>query len=304
MNKLRRYISGSVVLLGVSLSGCSYLGFGDSITIGAKSFTEQYLLSEMTYFILEDAGYQVRQVENLGSNVLRSALENGQVDVSWEYTGTAIATYLNMEPITDPEEAYETLQEVDRENGLHWMNISNVNNTYALIMNRAQAEELEIQSLSDLAQYVKDNPGEIRMGTDAAFANRADGLPGLQETYEFEFGNGNIEYMDAGLLYEALYNEELEVAMGYETDARIDDYDQIILEDDHTFFAPYNAAVQIRLDVFEDNPEIEQLLQPLADILDSERMRALNYQVDIERQSVAIVAYDFLIEEGLIEEER
>ncbi|UTR05698.1 glycine/betaine ABC transporter substrate-binding protein [Alkalihalobacillus sp. LMS6] len=301
MKTIRHYALGTVAVTGLALSGCGYLGFGDSITIGAKSFTEQYILSEMTYFILEDAGYQVRQVENLGSNVLRSALENGQVDITWEYTGTAIATYLNMEPITDPEEAYATLQEVDVENGLHWMNISEVNNTYALIMNRTQAEDLGIESLSDLADYVNENPGEISMGTDAAFANRADGLPGLEEAYGFEFGSGNIEYMDAGLLYEALYNEELEVAMGYETDARIDDYDQVILEDDEVFFAPYNAAVHMRLDVFEENPEIEELLRPLAETLDSEIMRGLNYQVDIERQSVALVAHDFLVEEGFIE---
>ncbi|MBM7841118.1 osmoprotectant transport system substrate-binding protein [Alkalihalobacillus xiaoxiensis] len=303
MKKSTKWLTGSVAFVSLSLSGCGYLGFGDSITIGAKSFTEQYILSEMTYFILEDAGYQVRQVENLGSNVLRSALENGQVDITWEYTGTAIATYLNMDPITDPDEAYSTLQEVDPENGLHWMNVSEVNNTYALIMNRAEAEDLGISSLSDLATYVNDNPGELNMGTDAAFANRADGLPGLEQTYGFEFGSGNVDYMDAGLLYEALYNGELSVAMGYETDARIDDYDQVILEDDEVFFAPYNAAVSIRLDVFEENPEIEELLQPLADLLDSEIMRGLNYEVDIERQSVTLVAYNFLVEAGLIEED-
>lgn len=303
MKKSTKWLTGSIALISMSLSGCGYLGFGDSITIGAKSFTEQYILSEMTYFILEDAGYQVRQVENLGSNVLRSALENGQVDISWEYTGTAIATYLNMDPITDPEEAYSTLQDVDIDNGLRWMNISEVNNTYAIIMNRSEAEEHGIVSLSDLATFVNENPNELEMGTDAAFANRADGLPGLEGTYGFEFGNGNITYMDAGLLYEALYNGELSIAMGYETDARIDDYDQVILEDDEVFFAPYNAAVSIRLDVFEENPEIEELLQPLADLLDSEIMRGLNYEVDIERQSVTLVAYNFLVEAGLIEDE-
>lgn len=292
-----------IVLFCILLSGCSaFGGGGKSVTIGGKNFTEQYLLTQMTYFLLEEEGFQVKMMENLGSTVLRTALENGQVTLAWDYTGTAIVTYLGMEPIIDPDEAFEELKRVDKENGIDWVNPSEVNNTYALAMTREQAEEYGIESYSDLADYVNEHPGELTMGTDAQFANRTDGLPGVEEAYGFAFGAENITQMDSGLIYEALQNGSLDVGVAYETNAQIDAFDLVLLEDDERFFAPYNAALAVSEETLEEYPEIETILAPLADSLDSEVMRQLNYQVDIERQSVAIVAHNYLVENGFLEE--
>lgn len=301
MTKIKRLLM--LVLLLVFLTGCSIIGGGGkSVTIGGKDFTEQYLLTQMTYFLLEEEGFQIKMMENLGSTVLRTALENGQVTLAWDYTGTALVNYLGMEPITDPGEAYTELKRVDQANGIEWVNLSEVNNTFALAMTREKAEEIGLESYSDLADYVNENPGELTMGTDAQFANRADGIPGLEEAYDFAFGAENIMQMNSGLIYEALQSGDLDVGMAYETNAQIDAYDLTLLEDDENFFAPYNAALAISAETLNEYPEIESILAPLAESLDSEVMRQLNYQVDIERQSVAIVAYDYLVENGFIEE--
>lgn len=293
-----------LVFLFVFLSGCSIWGGGSkSITIGGKNFTEQYLLTQMTYYLLEEEGFQVKMMENLGSTLLRVALENGQVTLAWDYTGTILVSHLGQEPISDPDEAYEELKRIDKENGIDWVNPSAVNNTYALVMKRELAEELELETMSDLADYINENPDELRLGTDAEFSKRpSDGLPGVEEEYGFSFGIENVVLMEPGLVYGALESGDLEVAVAYETNSQIQAFDLFILEDDKSFFPPYHAALAIDEKLFAEYPEIETILAPLAESLDSEVMRELNYLVDFDRQSVPLVAHNYLVENGLLEE--
>ncbi|WP_341960196.1 glycine/betaine ABC transporter substrate-binding protein [Planococcus maritimus] len=291
-----------LLVIALILSACSGVA-GKEVTVGGKNFTEQYLLSEMTAFLLVEEGFKVNQMNNLGSSVVRSALINGQVDMMWEYTGTALITYMGEESISDPEKAFERVKELDSENNIHWMNMSEVNNTYALAMTSERSEELGITSISELADYINDNPGELTMAADAEFANRSDGLPGVEETYGFSFGSGQVKQMDLGLTQRSLDNEQVDVSVAFETDATIRSYDLVVLEDDERFFPPYRIAVTINEEVFEEYPEIEEITARLAERLDSNIMRELNYLVDIEGQSVSVVAYDWLVENGLLEEE-
>ncbi|WP_347548882.1 glycine betaine ABC transporter substrate-binding protein [Pseudalkalibacillus hwajinpoensis] len=82
----------SIIAILSVLTSCSY--GGKQISVGGKNFTEQYLLSEMTAFLLKEEGFKVKQMNNHGSTVVRKALENNQVDMMWEYTGTALITYM------------------------------------------------------------------------------------------------------------------------------------------------------------------------------------------------------------------
>ncbi|BCB03642.1 glycine betaine ABC transporter substrate-binding protein [Bacillus sp. KH172YL63] len=292
-----------ILVLTLMMTSCSNAGIGGKqISVGGKNFTEQYLLSEMTAFLLKEEGFNVKQMNNLGSTVVRKALENEQVDMMWEYTGTALITYMGQEPMTDPEKTFKKVKELDAKRGIHWMNMSNVNNTYALAMNKDQAKELGIQSISDLADYMNEHPGELMMASDAEFANRADGLPGVEKTYGFSFGSGQIKQMDLGLTQRALNNRQVDVSVAFETDATIVDYDLVTLKDDKGFFPPYRAAVSINEDVYKKYPEIKEITARLANKLDSDIMRELNYKVDIEGNSVSVVAHDWLVENGLIKD--
>lgn len=283
----------TVLLTAAMLTACG--GGGDKdITIGAKNFTEQFLLAKMGALVLEENGYNVEEKSNMGSTALRQALENEQVDFTFDYTGTGLVTYLGEAPIADKQEAFETVNEVDQErNGIYWTNLMDINNTYTIAMKQERADELGIATLEDLANYVNENPGELRFGTDAEFGNRPDGLPGLQETYGFEFGSDNISEMTYGLQYDALDAGEVDVAVGFQTDSRIRDLNLVNLEDTLDFFPSYNAALAMTEDTYNNHPEIQELLKPLTDMLDSEIMRELNYQVDIEERSVDDVAREY-----------
>lgn len=288
------------VLLLLFLSACG--GSDKQITIGSKSFTEQYLFAKMTAILLEEEGFDVEETTDLGSTALRQALENKQVDLTWDYVGTALVTYLGKEPMTDPVEAYNTLNEIDQaENDIVWTNLNEVDNSYTLMMREDHANELGIQSISDLAAYINENPDELSIATNAEFFNRDDGLPGVEETYGFEFSPNHVHEMETGLTYNALRDEEVDVAVGFATDGRIDAFGFINLEDDQSFFPSYNAAAAMTTEIYEKYPELEEILTPLSELLTSEVMRGLNYQVDIEDRSVDEVAREFLIENGLIE---
>lgn len=295
----------TVLLIVVMLTACGGGSGNDEnkeIVFGAKNFTEQFLLAQMGTIILEENGFTVEERSNLGSTALRQALENEQVDITFDYTGTGLVTYMGEDPIADKQEAYKTVNELDQErNSIYWTNLMDVNNTYTIAMKEKRADELGIASIADLANYVNENPGELRFGTDAEFGNRPDGLPGVQETYGFEFGSDNISEMTYGLQYDALDNDEVDVAVGFETDSRIRELNLVNLEDPEEFFPSYNAALAMTEETYENYPEIQELLQPLTDELDSEIMRELNYQVDIEERSVNDVAGEYLEENGFIE---
>lgn len=292
-----------MITLALILSSCSSIGVGEKrISVGGKNFTEQYLLSEMTAFLLEEEGFKVKQMNNLGSTVVRKALENNQVDLMWEYTGTALITYMKQDPIADPNKTFEKVKDLDAKNDIHWMNMSRVNNTYALAMTKEKAEELDIHSISDLGEYINEHPDELTIASDAEFANRQDGLPGVEEKYGFDFGAQNIKQMDIGLTQRALDKGQVDVSVAFETDATIRDYGLVTLEDDKQFFPPYRAAVSVNKEVLKKYPEIEEITGRLAEKLDSEIMRELNYKVDIEGNSVSVVAYEWLVDNGMIDE--
>jgi len=167
-------------------------------------------------------------------------------------------------------------------------------------MRNEDAKKLNIQSLSDLSKFVKDNPDKISFGLNAEFYARADGYRPLQETYGFKFPEDKIIKMDPGLLYKALKDGQVNVAMGFSTDGRIRGFDLVILKDDKGYFPAYNACPVVRKDSVDQYPELEKIFVELGKKLDSPTITNLNYQVDIEHKNVKDVARDWLKTVGLL----
>lgn len=269
------------------------------ITIGGKDFTEQLLLSKITSIYLKENGYDVEEASNMGSTVVRSALENGQVDLYWEYTGTALVVYQKHEVESDPDKTYQIVKDTDEANGLVWLDKADINNTYALLMRKEIADELGIKTISDLANHINKVDDSLKFASNAEFYAREDGIKGLEKKYGFKFPTKNVTRMDSGLLYNALNESQVDVSVGFATDGRIKGFDLIALEDDQLFFPAYNAAPVIREQVVND--EISELLNKLAAKLDTETMMSLNYSVDVEHNEIAEVAREWLVEEGFVE---
>lgn len=273
-----------------------------TITVGSKEFTEQLILGQIAIVALEHAGFDVVDQTGLaGTQAARSALETGEIDLYWEYTGTAWLVALQQDqPITDPEEAYRRVKEEDGANGLVWLDYAPFDNTFTLMMRREDAEALGIRTISDLAEYARANPEAINLATNHEFYARPDGFPQLERLYGFSFPRGQVHVMDSGLTYGALRNGQVDVGMGFATDGRIEAFDLVNLIDDQHFFPVYNPAPVVRADALERAPGIESVLNDLGPRISTEEMIRMNYEVDIEGKRVRQVAEEWLRSEGLI----
>jgi osmoprotectant transport system substrate-binding protein len=272
------------------------------ITVGSKDFTEQLILGSMTVQLLEANGYQVDDQTGLGgTTVNREALEAGEIDVYWEYTGTALVNFLGVEDvITDPQEAYDRAKEADAANGLTWLAPADFNNTYTLMVTQ-DTVDAGITTISDLAAAMRDDPTSFRLCTNAEFYARPDGFKGVEALYDFTFPEDGVIAMDSGLTYQALRDGECEVAMGFATDGRIAAFNFTNLEDDLGFFPTYNPAPVIRQEVLDADMGIGVVLNLLGATLDTATMTELNKRVDIDEEDVATVACDHLLSNGLVD---
>ena len=292
---LSRMIAGLTIASAVSVVPA--LTQADELTVGGKNFTEQLLLSEMTHQLLEAKGFENKQLDGMGTKILRSAMENGQLDIYWEYTGTSLVTFNNVTERLDADATYARVKELDAAKGITWLDPSAANNTYALAVR--SSDDKGLTSLSDLAASYNKDEG-LKMGVNAEFPKRPDGLPGLSEAYGFKIGRADVSPMQSGLIYQALKEGEVDIGLVFATDGRIAAYDFKVLQDDKGFFPNYAVTPTIRTEVLEANPDLAAILNSMSAKLDDQIMQNLNAQVDVEKKTIEQVATDFLKEQGLI----
>ena len=266
------------------------------IRIGARVFTEQTLLAEITSQYLNSKGYNAQVTGGLGSSLARSAHESGQLDMVWEYTGVSLVAYNHITDKLDSQQTYDRVKEVDAKKGLIWLHPSKFSNTYALALPQKVAEEFPgINSVSDLNKALREPENKKALvALDTEFANRSDGLLGMVKLYDLDLTRRNIRQMDAGLVYTALKNGQVFAGLVYTTDGRLSAFNLKLLDDDLHYFPDYTAAPVVRKEYLDAHPELEGLLKPLADLFDDETMRQLNARVDVDHESPSKVAADFL----------
>jgi osmoprotectant transport system substrate-binding protein len=287
-----------VVVVSLVLSSCARAsGKNNTIRVGSKDFTEQFILGEMYALLLEKAGFTVERKLNLGGTpVAQAALESNEIDLYPEYTGTGLLTVLKQPVNSDAKQVYETVAKMYKEQfNLVWLDPAPMNNTQALAMQRSRAAELGIVTISDMAAKA----GELIMVGPPEFQEREDGLPGIQKAYG-DFQLKAYKAVDPGLRYQALVNGEADVTVAFGTDGEIAAYDLVVLEDDRGLFPPYQVAPVVRQAVLDANPNIAAVLNQLAPLLTNEAMQKLNYAVSGEKREPADVAKDFLTEQGLL----
>jgi len=289
------HLAGACMIALLVAAPCAS-AFASTIRLGAKNFTEQYVLAEITAQYLRSRGYTVEEHSGLGSTLMRSALENGQFDVVWDYTGTAALVYDKIEEKLTPQQMYERVKALDEPRGLIWLDASPVNDTYALGLPGSVAQRTGIRTVSELAAYTEKHPESKHFvfGMDAEFANRPDGLKPLLAAYGMNFRRSQLKQMDPGLVYTALHNNQLTIGLVYTTDGRVNGFGIVPLEDDLHFFPPYNAVPIVREAVLERNPQLAKQLNALSAALNNDVLQKMNKAVDLDGKPVQDVAAEFL----------
>jgi osmoprotectant transport system substrate-binding protein len=289
-----------VLGLAITLAGWAGAVTAQTIVVGGKAFTEQQIMTAMTVELLKAKGFSPDRKAGMGSAAVRAALENGQIDVYWEYTGTGLGVFNKInDKFASAEDAYKRIKEVDAAKGIVWLNMSAVNNTYGFAMNRDDAQKRGIVTMSDLAKAIKGG-AKLTFASNAEFYARPDGLPGWQTAYGFEFDRDNVKRMDTGLTYSALKERQVDVAVVFATDGRIPAFNFVVLKDDKNYAAPYNMTPVVRKEVLDKNPKLADALNALSAKLNNDNMARLNASVDVDKKTVEDAASGFLKEQGLI----
>ena len=289
------------LLAGIALAGLVGGGaLAQTIVVGGKAFTEQQIMTAMTVALLKAKGFTPDRKAGMGTAAVRSALENGQVDVYWEYTGTGLGVFYKItDKFPTPAAAYQKIKELDAAKGLVWLNMSPVNNTYAFAMNKDDAQKRGIVTMSDFAKAINGG-AKLTFASNAEFYARPDGLPGWQTAYGFEFDRENVKRMDTGLTYNALRDRQVDTAVVFATDGRIPAFNFVVLKDDKGYAAPYNLTPVVRKEILDKNPKIADALNSVSAKLNDDTMAKLNASVDVDKKTPEEVAEGFLKSNGLI----
>ena len=284
------------VLAAGTLAGCGGAGSASdeggkdvTIRVGSKDFTENEIVAEVYALALEDAGYTVERTFDIGSSLIHESLTTDQIDLYPEYTGTGLISILGLDPITDPQEVYDTVKaEYADQFDVTWLDYSDANDGQGLVIRTETAEEYGIKTISDLQEHAT----ELRFASQGEFDEREDGIPALEATYgPFDWKSSKV--YDNSLKYEVLANDEADVSPAYTTEGRLTEDQFTLLEDDKQVWPPYNLAPVVRNSILDDNADIADVLNQVSAEFTTENITALNAQVDIDGEEYTDVAKDF-----------
>ncbi|WP_414692379.1 glycine betaine ABC transporter substrate-binding protein [Pantoea sp. UBA4549] len=296
---LSRWLRNAVLALSTALLLTQSAMAAAPVTLSTKSFTEQHILSALTVLWLQKNGFKIIPKTNIATTISRNAMINKQIDMTWEYTGTSLIIFNHISKPMSPEQAWATVKKLDAKQGLVWLKPAPMNNTYAFAMQRRRAEQEGITTLSQLVskmEQVRRNDPEHnwRLGLDLEFAGRSDGLKPLQKVYQLPLDRPQIRQMDPGLVYNAVRDGFVDAGLIYTTDGRVKGFDLLVLQDDKHFFPSYNVTPVVREEVLAAHPGLEKALNQLSALITDDAISEMNKRVDIDHQSPAQVARDFL----------
>jgi osmoprotectant transport system substrate-binding protein len=278
---------------------------GTEISVGSKEFTEQLILGQIAVQALQAAGATVTDRTNLvGTPVVRGALQSGEIDMYWEYTGTAwLGPLGNTDPVAGEQAQFDAVKQADAPNGITWFAMAAANNAYAIAANPAAAQEFGVATISDWARLAQENPQAATLCTAAEFPTRNDGLPAVEQTYGFDLPEANVAVLDFGLVYTSVAaRNPCNFAVVFGTDAQVLQNKLVVLQDDKQALATYNVAVSMRTETYQAHaPAYEAIFGAIAKELTTQRATELNSKVDIDGETPEDVAKEFLVQTKIID---
>ncbi|MFQ7131120.1 MAG: glycine betaine ABC transporter substrate-binding protein [Dorea formicigenerans] len=258
------------------------------IVVGGKSFTEAYLLSEIYADALEDNGYEVERVYDMNTDTISPAIQNGEIDMYPEYTGTALTDVLGLDMETDTDKVYESVSKgyEDKWN-ITWLDMTTMEDKVAIVMLKDKADELGVKNLTDL-QKVAD---QLTLGDGVNFAEREDDLLRLNKLYgDFNFKVVNVDH---SLAYSCLDDGTVDVIPGLTTDVQLLDDKYVKIEEDIPVWPPQYVAPIVRDEVLEKYPEMKDVLNNVSKHISTESMIEMLDEVINGGSEYEDVAADF-----------
>ena len=311
MRKLLILLLTAALALGIIASGCSAGGATDArgpITVGSKIDTEGALLSQMIILMLRDNGFEVVDKSQFGpTEIVRKAITSGELDIYPEYTGNG-AFFFDEATSTiwkDAQQGYERVKELDKaENNIVWLTPAPANNTWAIAIPKTLAEQENLASLDDFADYV-NRGGYVKLIGSEEFVTSPAALPAFQEAYGFTLEQSQLLVVSSGDTAQtesaaAQGTDGINAAMAYGTDGSLSAFNLVILSDPRGVQPVYEPAPIIRGEVYDKYPEIGTILGPVFESLDLVTLQTLNGRIAVEGRNATDVAREYLTEKGFL----
>lgn len=273
----------AAVALGVGAALFAQFGGGDDedrVVIGAKGFSEQYILARLIGQRLKGQGFAVEYRDGLGSAVAHSAAASGEVDIYVDYTGTIWANQMKREDNLPRDEMYAAIEEWEKENtGLVMLGRLGFENAYGLAVTQERANMTGLDSIEDLARVAP----QFTIGGDPEFFERPEWIA-VRDAYGLRFGEKRN--FSPTFMYNALNSGEAQVIGAYTSDGRIEADNLAILADPKGAFPNYDAVILLSPETGRNRAVVEAL-QPLVGAIDVAAMREANYSVDREEDKLS-----------------
>jgi osmoprotectant transport system substrate-binding protein len=276
---------------------------GVRLTVGSKEFTEQQILGKIAVYALRAAGADVTDRTGLsGSNIVRTALQNEQIDLYWEYAGTGWSLFLkHTDVIPNAVQQFELTASQDlARNQIRWVGPAAFGNQYAVARRSDATGALaRVHTLSDMAAYVNADPEQGSFCGAAEFLDRE--FIQMQKTYGLQFPP-RLTYQNAFALnfVNVAKSSPCNFAEVFTTDARLKSLNLTVLIDDKNFFLSQLAGLVMREQTYQQHPDLGKLGTMLGAKITEPVMIELNGLVDLEGRSPDQAAVEFLRANGFI----
>jgi osmoprotectant transport system substrate-binding protein len=297
----------AILIAALLCAGVAAQGAARPVVVSSKLSSESAMLGQMIRLLLEDRGIPTVDRMTLGATpVVRKALLSGEIDLYVEYTGNA-GFFFNRpdDPAwKDLQRGYELGAKLDlAANRIVWLEPARASNSWALAVRRDLAQKHGLATMSDFARWVREG-GQVKLACSAEFAN-AGTLRSLEKTYGFHLEPRQKIVLAGGetaatIGAAAARTNDINTAMVYGTDGGIAAADLVLLDDDKRDQPVYAPVPTVRESVLQARPEIADIVAPLMASFTRESLQALNARVQIDGESAAEVAADYLRIHGFL----
>jgi len=272
---------------------------GVKVVVGSKDFTESIVLSKIVkQLIIAHGGTVVDKTNIKGSSTTREAMLSGDINMYWEYTGTAWLVYQKQTDVNiSPKDMYKKVVAGDKKEKVKWLPMTSFNNTYAWAITKANATKYGIKTYSDLAKKL---PAGSAWCVESEFQSRPDGWAGFKTKYGISDSNITTKVLDTGAIYQATKDGQCMVGEVFATDGRIGALGLMVPTEDIAYFPPYNAALTMTDAIAKKYPKLVKALAPIAGKISNGTMQNLNARVDVLGEDADEVAKSFIRSAGLV----
>ena len=274
----------------------------EAVRVASKLDTESSLLGAMILLVLDAGGIKTVNKLQLGpTNILRSAIIAGEIDIYPEYTGNGAVFYSDDEDPAwkDARGGYDKVRALDLANHqLVWLQPAPADNSWVIAVPRAAAAAEHLATMVDFAAWVRRS-GAVKLAASAEFVESPAALPAFEEAYGFSLTPSQLLVLAGGdtavtMRAAAEGISGVDAAMAYGTDGALSVLGLVVLADPKRAQVVYAPAPVVRASVLQRYPAMRERLATIFRSLDEASLRRLNARIAVDGERPRDVARDYL----------